>query len=158
MGSMRIVAQAFDGELNAGFESIRADLGIPQTFPPEVLAEAVDVARRGPIVPAGASPEVVDRTDLALLTIDPPGSTDLDQAFAAETIAGGFRIWYAIADLACFVRPDGALDVEARQRGVTMYSPDQRSSLHPEALNETPVRVATAKSCASLPVAAPSAT
>ena len=78
----------------------------------------------------------MDRTDLALLTIDPPGSTDLDQAFAAETIAGGFRIWYAIADLACFVRPDGALDVEARERGVTMYSPDQRSSLHPEALNE----------------------
>jgi len=80
---------------------------------------------------------VVDRTDLALLTIDPPGSTDLDQAFAAEATDQGYRVWYAIADVASFVHPGDPVDTEARARGVTLYSPDMRASLHPDSLNES---------------------
>ena len=137
MGSLRIIGQAFGDELEQGFADIRRELKVPDGFPAEVVAEAVAVAERGPVVPPGASTEVVDRTDLPLITIDPPGSIDLDQAFAAETTADGYRVWYAIADVASFVTPGGALDIEARKRGVTLYSPDQRASLHPEALNES---------------------
>ena len=95
------------------------------------------VASRGPELPPGAVDDYLDRTDLELVTIDPPTSIDLDQAFAAERTAEGFRVWYAIADVAAFVTPGGSLDTEARARGVTLYSPDQRASLHPEALNES---------------------
>lgn len=136
MPPLRLVADTFGAELKAGFDRIRRELQVPDGFADDVLAEAADVARRGPLAPPGSADEFADRTDLELLTIDPPGSTDLDQAFAAETTDRGYRVWYAIADVAAFVAPGGALDTEARTRGVTLYSPDMRASLHPEALNE----------------------
>jgi exoribonuclease R len=137
MTSLRIIGQTFGGELEEGFANIRQELNVPDSFPPEVTAEAEAVAKRGPLVPPGAAVEVLDRTDLPLLTIDPPGSIDLDQAFAAEQTSAGYRLWYAIADVASFVTPGGAMDTEARSRGVTLYSPDQRASLHPDSLNES---------------------
>nr|BFE79997.1 hypothetical protein GCM10020093_025980 [Planobispora longispora] len=78
----------------------------------------------------------LDRTDLPLITIDPPGSMDLDQAMHLEERPGGYRVWYAIADVAAFVRPDGAIDREARLRGETVYLPDGRVPLHPPVLSE----------------------
>jgi len=137
MASLRIIGQTFDDELEGGFAAIRRELKVPDSFPGHVQAEAEEVARRGPILPPGASRTVTDRTDLPLLTIDPPGSIDLDQAFAAEAHDDGYRVWYAIADVASFVAPGSALDIEARKRGVTLYSPDQRASLHPDAINES---------------------
>lgn len=137
MTSLRITGQTFDGELEEGFAQIRREQEVPLGFSAETQAEAEAVAARGPLVPPGAATDVVDRTDLPLITIDPPGSIDLDQAYAAEETADGFRVWYAIADVASFVAPGGLLDTEARKRGVTLYSPDQRASLHPDALNES---------------------
>ena len=138
MVTQRIMCATSDGELEAGFDAIRRELKVPLGFPAAVEAEAESVAKRGPVLPPGAEVDYEDRTDLALLTIDPPTSTDLDQAYAAErTDGGGYRVWYAIADVAAFVTPGGALDTEALSRGVTLYSPDQRASLHPEALNES---------------------
>ena len=119
------------GRLGAGFDAIRAELGIRDTFPDDVLAETDEVIRRGPSVRAE-----LDLRDVPFLTIDPPGSMDLDQALALERTPGGFRLRYAIADVAAFVRPGGAIDREARQRVVTIYLPDRRAPLHPPALSE----------------------
>lgn len=137
MASLRIIGQTFEGELEEGFAAVRRELKVPTTFPAEVEAEAAEVTARGPVPPPGGVSEIADRTELALVTIDPPTSTDLDQAFAAERVGDGYRVWYAIADVASFVSPGGALDTEARKRGVTLYSPDYRASLHPESLNES---------------------
>lgn len=137
MASLRIIGQACGDEIDDGFAAIRDELEVPSSFPAEVVDEAERVALRGPQIPPGANNEYLDQTDLELLTIDPPGSIDLDQAFAAERQGDGYRVWYAIADVASFVAPGSALDAEARVRGVTLYSPDQRASLHPEALNES---------------------
>ncbi len=71
-----------------------------------------------------------------MTAIDPPGSRDLDQAFAAERRGRGHRVFYAIADVAGLVTPGGLVDREARSRGLTLYSPDLRTSLHPEVINE----------------------
>ncbi|WP_421119912.1 RNB domain-containing ribonuclease [Aquihabitans daechungensis] len=70
------------------------------------------------------------------MTIDPPGSRDLDQAVAIETLADGWRVSYAIADVAAWVDPGGAVDRAARERTQTYYSPDVRTPLHPPALGE----------------------
>src|SRR5690606_24054957 len=43
---------------------------------------------------------------------------------------------YAIADVPAFVRPGGALDLEARRRGQTLYLPDGTVPLHPRILSE----------------------
>jgi exoribonuclease R len=122
-----VAEHAFD----EGLDRIRAELGLPDGFPPEVEGAAAAAA-------AGSDgAERDDRRDLPLVTLDPPGSQDLDQAFAIERRAGGgWRIWYAIADVAAFVAPGDPVDVEARRRGVTLYLPDGRVPLHPAALAE----------------------
>lgn len=115
------------------FETLRRELDLPPAersddFPDDVLAEAEQVAARGPLA-------TTDRTDLAFVTIDPPGAMDLDQAVHLERRDGGFRVHYAIADLGV-VPLGGAIDAEARRRGQTIYLPDGRVPLHPPVLSE----------------------
>ena len=118
-------------ELRSVFAEIRAELEIPESFPPPVLEEAAASA---------ADPRLpdADLTNVPFVTIDPPGSMDLDQALHLETRpGGGFRLRYAIADLAAFVRAGGTVDAEAHRRVETVYSPDMRSPLHPPVLSES---------------------
>ncbi|ETK37978.1 ribonuclease catalytic domain-containing protein [Microbispora sp. ATCC PTA-5024] len=115
--------------LAPGFARVRRDFDLPDGFPPAVAEEAERVAA-APALPSE------DRTDVPLLTIDPPGSMDLDQAMCIERRERGYRVWYAIADVAAFVRPGGAIDAEARVRGETVYLPDVRVPLHPPVLSE----------------------
>ena len=115
--------------LGAQIDAIRAELDIPAEWPADVLAEAREAAAR-PL------PDLPDRRDVELLTIDPPGSRDLDQALHLERRDGGFRVHYAIADVATFVVPGGAVDREARERGETVYLPGGKAPLHPEVLSE----------------------
>ncbi|MCX5412931.1 RNB domain-containing ribonuclease [Streptomyces sp. NBC_00059] len=116
--------------LRAALRALRTRLELPADFPPAVLAEAEEAAK---------SPDLSaheDATDLPFLTIDPPASTDLDQAMHLERRPHGFRVNYAIADVAAFVRPGGALDAEAHRRVTTLYFPDGRIPLHPAVLSE----------------------
>src|SRR5690606_6732699 len=78
------------------------------------------------------------RLDLPLVTVDPPGARDLDQALhlAQRPGGAGFRVTYAIADVAAFVAPGGAIDREALARATTVYLPGQRIPLHPPVLSE----------------------
>lgn len=118
--------------LAEALQRLADDLKVPGPLPDEVLAEASGVAASGPR-------DGLTRTDLTHLpfvTIDPAGSTDLDQALHIERLGDGYRVWYAIADVAAWVRPGGAIDLEARRRGQTYYAPDWRIPLHPPVLSE----------------------
>jgi exoribonuclease R len=78
-----------------------------------------------------------DATDIDVVTLDPPGSRDLDQAFGISArVGGGFDVVYAIADVAAFVAAGGAVDAEVHARGETLYLPDGRVPLHPTVLSE----------------------
>ena len=114
------------------FAALRAEFGLPDGFPPAVLAEAAAAAAVRP----ESGPHRVDATDVELVTIDPPGSKDLDQAVGVVRQGGGFRVHYAIADLGAVVVPGAALDTEVRRRGQTVYLPDGSVPLHPPALSE----------------------
>jgi exoribonuclease R len=115
------------------FDAIRAELEVPGEFSGAAMEDARATAAAGPADPSGPRR---DATDLPLVTIDPPGSTDLDQAVAIADHGDGWRVTYAIADVAAFVRPGGALDAEVRRRTQTYYAPDGRAPLHPAALGE----------------------
>lgn len=130
----RIVPTAARGELAASLAALRAELSVPEAFPAEVLAEADEAARTAPAEPAAST--LPDLRDIDFLTIDPAGSTDLDQALHLERTASGAVLHYAIADVAAFVAPGGPMDAEARTRGQTMYAPDGRVPLHPPVLSE----------------------
>ncbi|MFF0478620.1 RNB domain-containing ribonuclease [Streptomyces sp. NPDC004284] len=124
------VTGAAEAPLRAALRALRTGLAIPEGFPPAVLAEA-EAAAENPRLPS------YDATDLPFLTIDPPGSTDLDQAMhLARRADGGYRVHYAIADVAAFVTPGGALDAEAHRRVLTLYFPDEKVPLHPAVLSE----------------------
>ncbi|MFD8827183.1 RNB domain-containing ribonuclease [Streptomyces sp. NPDC059605] len=119
-----------DTSLGAALRGLRTELDLPDGFPPDVLAEAARAAGD----PAVRAHE--DATDLPFFTIDPPGATDLDQAMHLERRRHGYRVHYAIADVAAFVRPGGALDTEAHRRVTTLYFPDGKVPLHPTTLSE----------------------
>lgn len=118
--------------IEAAFERKRDELGIRDGFPPEVVAEAEAAAKRDP----SADPDRVDLTEIPFVTIDPPGSRDLDQALRIERAGDGFRLWYAIADVGFFVDRGGAVEREAWLRGETFYAPDRKVPLYPPALSE----------------------
>ncbi len=116
-----------EGELD--LTAVWRDLDLPTSFPPEVEAAATSASDS-----AGARR---DASDIALVTVDPPGSMDLDQALhLADRPDGGWRVNYAIADVAALAAPGGPVDIEARARGETLYLPDGRVPLHPPALGE----------------------
>ena len=141
-------------EVTRALDELRARYEVPTAFPPEALAEAEAAAtswaqdRPARLLADGAR----DARDLDLVTIDPPGSMDLDQAVLLERLpaqseaagasvgdapgsAATYRVHYAIASLATFVPPGGALDAELGRRGETIYAPDAATPLHPEVLS-----------------------
>src|SRR4051794_24095544 len=92
------------------FAALRTQLGVPGDFASAVTDEARHTA-------AAVELPDEDATDLPLVTIDPAGSRDLDQAVHIAREGAGYLVSYAIADVAGFVPPGGAIDTEAHQRG-----------------------------------------
>lgn len=132
MKACKIRVSPAASQLTEGFARIRKGMGVPERFPPEVEKEAARVALRA--FPAG--PQRADRREVELLSIDPPGSMDLDQAYAATRLGSGYRVFYAIADVGHFVDPGSALEAESMKRGSTLYTPDRRIPLYPPILSE----------------------
>ncbi len=130
----RLVPSEARDELAESLTALRASLGAPGAFSPEVQSEAEAAATSVSVDPAVAA--LSDLRDIPFLTIDPPGSTDLDQAIHLERTPDGAVLHYAIADVPAYVEPGGAIDVEARRRGQTLYAPDGRVPLHPAVLSE----------------------
>jgi ribonuclease R len=107
--------------------------GIPDVFPPAVIAEAdaakpVDLGRRE------------DLRDIPLITIDPSDARDHDDAVWAEPDPnpkneGGWVVIVAIADVAHYVTPESALDTEGRKRGNSVYFPDRVVPMLPERIS-----------------------
>jgi exoribonuclease R len=118
-----------DTAIAAGIAAIRREQALPEAFPADVDAAAAQAAAH-PRLPA------LDRTDLDLVTIDPRGARDLDQALHVARNGAGFRVSYAIADVAAFVAPGDPVDLEAHRRGATLYGADEKIPLHPPALSE----------------------
>ncbi|HEY7178573.1 MAG TPA: RNB domain-containing ribonuclease [Gaiella sp.] len=116
-------------EVKAAFAELRRQLKVPAEFPEEVLAEA-EQAARAPRLPDA------DETATPFVTLDPAESLDLDQAFHIERRGDGYLVQYAIADVAAFVEPGGPMDVEAHERGTTLYAPDEKTRLYPAVLSE----------------------
>lgn len=115
--------------LREGIAAIQTELQVTPAFPPEVEHAAAEAAAR-PRLPE------LDRTDLPLVTIDPPGSLDLDQALHIARDQDGYVVSYAIADVAAFVAPGDPIDLEANRRGLTLYGADSKVPLHPKAISE----------------------
>ena len=112
-------------------------IGISPIHSPAVMAEARQWTDN-PIIDDDA---LEDLRHLPFITMDEVTSKDLDQALfierrEAERLEAGFRVWYAIADAAHFVRPGSALMQESLSRGSTFYMPGLVLSMLPTVMSE----------------------
>lgn len=128
--------------LDEAFAQIRRESEVREEFDDQVL-EAAARAAVDAVLPER------DERDVEFITIDPPGAMDLDQAVHIEQEGTGWRVRYAIADLPAYVEPGGAIDIESRLRGQTIYCPDRRVPLHPTAISEGVASLLPDQDCAA---------
>jgi ribonuclease R len=107
--------------------------GIPDAHSPAALAEAHRIATA-----AIAERDLAGRTDFrgdAVVTIDGEHARDFDDAVSVTRLANGrLRLAVHIADVGHYVREGSALDLEALDRGTSVYFPDRAVHMFPEAL------------------------
>lgn len=106
---------------------------LPLDFPPEVLHEAE-------AIPSEITAEdLADREDWRsrdVVTIDPFDARDFDDAICVTPLdEGGWELAVHIADVSHYVRPQTALDREARKRGNSVYLVDRVLPMLPERIS-----------------------
>lgn len=106
--------------------------GLPHLWPADVLN---DMQAFGEQVPETAKHDRLDLRNSPLITIDGEDARDFDDAVYCERVRGGYRLIVAIADVSHYVHPGTALDLEARNRGTSVYFPDRVIPMLPEGLS-----------------------
>mgnify|MGYP001793200117 CR=1 FL=1 len=84
---------------------------------------------------AAALPDRLDLTEDYITTIDPPDAKDYDDAISVKRTDDGWELGIHIADVAHFIQPGSPLDVEARERGNSVYLPRHVIPMLPEILS-----------------------
>ena len=77
----------------------------------------------------------VDVTHIPLITIDGEDSRDFDDAVFAEPTDRGWKLYVAIADVSHYIPEGSALDVDAIERGNSVYFPHRVVPMLPEAIS-----------------------
>ncbi len=94
-----------------------------------------DVAKVPQEVTANMLEHRTDLREKGFVTIDGADARDFDDAVFCRRTASGFTLYVAIADVAHYVEQDSALDFEARERGTSVYFPNNVIPMLPEALS-----------------------
>ena len=105
---------------------------IPHKFPSAVEKYVKKFTEE---VPEEAKKGRVDLRNLPLVTIDGEDARDFDDAVYCEKHGKGWNLWVAIADVSYYVRLRSALDVEAHNRGNSVYFPNRVVPMLPEILS-----------------------
>ena len=105
---------------------------LPHEFPPAAIKQA---AAFNKVVQPADYKGRTDLRELALITIDGETARDFDDAVYAEPQGKGWRLVVAIADVSYYVKPGDALDLEAYDRGNSVYFPRRVIPMLPEDLS-----------------------
>ena len=107
--------------------------GIKTTFPEEVLLELEDIPDE---ISKLNYPNRKDLTDKLIITIDGIDAKDLDDAVRVEMLDNGnYLLGVYIADVSNYVKEGTFLDLEAFERGTSVYLPDRVIPMLPKKLS-----------------------
>jgi ribonuclease R len=132
-------------------QAVIAAFGLPDEFPPACVEQARSATEKferevrelaatapdadGHKRPEGAALARKDLTGQFILTIDPPDAKDYDDAISIVRTERGWDLGVHIADVAHFIEPGTPLDVEAKERGNSVYLPRLVIPMLPEILS-----------------------
>ena len=123
----------FIGDPGVDIEVVIRKYHIPHEFPPDVLRQADSISDTVPESEIGKRVDLRDRT---IVTIDGETAKDFDDAVEVQILPNGnFRLGVHIADVAHYVTEGSALDVEAFERGTSVYFPGRAVPMLPERLS-----------------------
>ncbi|KAJ3180051.1 hypothetical protein HDU87_002274 [Geranomyces variabilis] len=123
------------GEISVESAALLVDAGVVwDDFSDDVLACLPALPWQ---IPAEEYQKRRDFRDERIFSIDPPTARDLDDAVSVKALGDGvYEIGVHIADVAFFVKPDSALDKEARYRATTVYLVQRAIPMLPRLLCE----------------------
>ena len=102
---------------------------LPHQFPPEVVEQAERMPK------AIVDVDLEGRRDfraLPIVTIDGETARDFDDAVWVDRLPNGdYSLHVHIADVSHYVRPGTPIDLEARERGTSVYFPDRAVPMLP---------------------------
>jgi len=110
-----------------------SQFSLPGEFDEQCVSQATQAGRN--FNPDDCSGRI-DLTASTIITIDPPDAKDFDDAISIDKKPdGSFVLGVHIADVSNFVEAGSALDVEAGERGNSVYLPRRTIPMLPEVLS-----------------------
>lgn len=108
--------------------------GMKLSFPHAVEQEAERIGSHG-LTGGFPDTERRDFRGVPTFTIDPEDAKDFDDALSIRRVNEHIEVGIHIADVSHYVRPNSALDAEARTRGTSIYLVDRTIPMLPEVLS-----------------------
>lgn len=122
-----------EGEHKVDLRSIMYQFRLPHSFSQKVVNETKTIPLAIP------QKEIQNRLDLRsklIITIDPDDARDFDDAVSLEKDRHGhWQLGVHIADVSYYVKPETAIDDDARYRGTSVYLPGEVVPMLPEVLS-----------------------
>ena len=113
--------------------SIAREFDLKYKFPASVLAEADSIRNE---IPKDEIKKRIDYRDKNVFTIDPEDAKDFDDALSIEKLGNGnLSIGIHIADVSHYVKKGSPLDLEASERGNSVYFVGRVIPMLPEKLS-----------------------
>jgi len=131
-GRIEFIGDPFD--TGAAIKAVERIFGLDRPFSKEAEDEA---GRFGNSAKKEWTEGRRDFRALPTITIDPTDAKDFDDAISVEKNRdGGWRLFVHIADVSFFVKEGGRLDLEARERGNSVYLPGKVYPMLPHSLSD----------------------
>jgi ribonuclease R len=127
---LKVIGKAGDTGIERALTLATFDL--PDAWPDTVQAQAESLDES---TISAHKTDREDRTDQPYVTIDSPGTQDMDDALLADPNPTGWKLSIAIADPTALIDPDSPTEQEAFKRATAIYFPGEPLPMLPDSLS-----------------------